>query len=35
LTLAHPDLGPRACKADLGRAPGQDDEHVFALIWNP
>ena len=35
LALAHPDLGPRACKADLVRAPDQDDQRVFALIWNP
>ena len=35
LTLAHPDIGPRAYKVKLGRAAGQDDEDVFALIWNP
>lgn len=35
LTLAHPDLGPRAYKVNLGRAPDQDDDSVFALIWNP
>ena len=34
LTLAHPDLGPRALKLKLGRAAGQDDDDVFALIWN-
>ena len=35
LTLAHPDIGPRAVKVKLGRAAGQDDDDVFALIWNP
>lgn len=35
LNLAHPDLGPRAIKVKLGRAAGQDDDDVFALIWNP
>ena len=35
LTLAHPDLGPRAYKVNLGRAPDQDDDGVYALIWNP
>ncbi len=35
LTLAHPDLGPRTIKVTLGRAAGQDDDDVFALIWNP
>jgi uncharacterized protein (DUF736 family) len=35
LTLAHPDIGPRAYKVTLGRAAGQDDDDVFALIWNP
>ena len=34
LTLAHPDIGPRAYKVKLGRAAGQDDDDVFALIWN-
>ena len=35
LTLAHPDLGPRAYKVNLGRAAGQDDDNVYAMIWNP
>ncbi|KQY28284.1 hypothetical protein ASD38_16500 [Caulobacter sp. Root487D2Y] len=35
LTLAHPDIGPRTYKVKLGRAAGQDDDDVFALIWNP
>ena len=34
-SLAHPDIGPRAYKVKLGRAAGQDDDDVFALIWNP
>ena len=35
LNLAHPDIGPRVYKVKLGRAAGQDDDDVFALIWNP
>ena len=31
---AHPDIGPRTYKVKLGRAAGQDDDDVFALIWN-
>ena len=34
LALAHPDIGPRTYKVKLGRAAGQDDDDVFALIWN-
>jgi uncharacterized protein (DUF736 family) len=35
LSLAAPEFGPRKLYANLGRAAGQDDEDVFALIWNP
>jgi uncharacterized protein (DUF736 family) len=35
LALAAPEFGPRKLYANLGRAAGQDDENVFALIWNP
>ncbi|WP_315833501.1 DUF736 domain-containing protein [Bradyrhizobium prioriisuperbiae] len=35
LALAAPEFGPRKIYANLGRAAGQDDENVFALIWNP
>ncbi|MDH2380728.1 DUF736 family protein [Bradyrhizobium sp. CER78] len=35
LSLAAPEFGPRKLYANLGRAAGQDDENVFALIWNP
>jgi len=35
LSLAAPEFGPRRLYANLGRAAGQDDEDVFALIWNP
>lgn len=35
LGLAAPEFGPRKLYANLGRAAGQDDEDVFALIWNP
>ena len=35
LSLADPAFGPKKLYANLGRAAGQDDESVFALIWNP
>lgn len=35
LSLAAPEFGPRKLYANLGRAAGQDDNDVFALIWNP
>jgi hypothetical protein len=30
----HPRIWPRKPYANLGRAAGQDDEDVFAVIWN-
>ena len=35
LTLADPALGPSKLYANLGRAAGQEDEAVFAILWNP
>ena len=35
LSLAAPEFGSRRLYANLGKAAGQDDEKVFALIWNP
>ncbi|MBV9510544.1 MAG: DUF736 domain-containing protein [Caulobacteraceae bacterium] len=35
LGIAAPEFGPRRIYVNLGRAAGQDDEDVFALIWNP
>ncbi len=35
LTFAHPDFGPQKLYANLGRAAGQDDENVLAILWNP
>ena len=35
LTLAAPEFGPRKLYANLGRAAGQDDDDVLAIIWNP
>ena len=35
LSLAAPEFGPRRLYANLGRAAGQDDDSVFAVIWNP
>ena len=34
LSLAAPEFGPRRLYANLGRAPGGDDNR-FAIIWNP
>jgi uncharacterized protein (DUF736 family) len=35
LSLAAPEFGPRKLYANLGRAVGQDNDDVFAVIWNP
>jgi uncharacterized protein (DUF736 family) len=35
LTLADPAFGPKKLYANLGRAAGQDDPDVYAVIWNP
>ena len=35
LSLAAPEFGPRTLYANLGRAADQDDNNVYALIWNP
>jgi len=35
LSIAAPELGPKTLYANLGRAAGQTDPDVFALIWNP
>lgn len=35
LSLAAPEFGPRKLHANLGKAAGQDEEDVFAVIWNP
>ena len=35
LSLAAPEFGPRKLYANLGRAAGQDNDNVFAVIWNP
>jgi uncharacterized protein (DUF736 family) len=35
LSLAAPEFGSRTLYANLGRAAGQDDDGVYALIWNP
>ena len=35
LSIAAPELGTRTLYANLGRAAGQTDTDVFALIWNP
>ncbi len=35
LSLATPEFGKAKIYANLGRAADQDDDDVFALIWNP
>jgi len=35
LSVAGPEFGPRTLYANLGRAADQDDDNVYALIWNP
>jgi uncharacterized protein (DUF736 family) len=35
LALAAPEFGPKKLYANLGRAAGQDDDSLYALIWNP
>ncbi len=35
MSVAAPEFGPRRIYANLGRMAGQDDDDVFALIWNP
>lgn len=35
LAIAAPEFGARTLKVNLGRAAGQDDPNVFAIIWNP
>ncbi|MEO0419458.1 MAG: DUF736 domain-containing protein [Pseudomonadota bacterium] len=35
LTFAAPEFGPSKVYANLGRAAGQEDEDVMAILWNP
>ena len=35
LSLAVPEFGSHKLDADLGRAAGQDDDKVFAMLWDP
>ena len=35
LSLAAPEFGPRRLYANLGRAAGNADPDVYALIWSP
>ena len=35
LSLAAPEFDPKKLYANLGKAAGQDDEHLYAVIWNP
>jgi uncharacterized protein (DUF736 family) len=35
LSLAAPEFGPKKLYANLGKAAGQDDDNLYALIWNP
>ena len=35
LSIAAPELGAKTLYANLGRAAGQSDPDVYALIWSP
>jgi uncharacterized protein (DUF736 family) len=35
LSISAPELGAHTLYANLGRAAGQTDPDVYALIWNP
>jgi uncharacterized protein (DUF736 family) len=35
LAIAAPELGDKTLYANLGRAAGQSDPDVYALIWSP
>jgi uncharacterized protein (DUF736 family) len=35
LSISIPELGGKTLYANLGRAAGQTDPEVYALIWNP
>jgi uncharacterized protein (DUF736 family) len=35
LSISAPELGSHTLYANLGRAAGQTDPDVYALIWNP
>ena len=35
LSISAPELGSKTLYANLGRAAGQTDPDVYALIWNP
>jgi uncharacterized protein (DUF736 family) len=35
LSLSDPSFGPKKLYCNLGRAAGQDDEDILAIIWNP
>jgi uncharacterized protein (DUF736 family) len=35
LSIAAPEFGARTLYANLGRAAGQSDPDVYALIWSP
>jgi uncharacterized protein (DUF736 family) len=34
LSLAAPEFGPKKLYANLGKAAGQEDENLYAVIWN-
>src|SRR5262245_26118224 len=35
LSISAPELGSKTLYANLGRAAGESDPNVYALIWNP
>jgi transposase len=35
LSISAPELGSKTLYANLGRAAGETNPNVYALIWNP
>ena len=35
LSIAAPEFGSKTLYANLGRAAGQSDPNIYALIWSP
>jgi uncharacterized protein (DUF736 family) len=35
LSLSIPEFGPKRLIANLGPMAGQEDENMFAILWNP
>ena len=35
VSIAAPEFGPKTLYCNLGKAAGQDDDDIMAMIWNP